>query len=148
MRLALIYPLSVNPWLAEAAAMIHQRQTLPNGWTLVLVDSITQLDASDDGCVVVTGSHGGASSTAFALQHRPRLACFNDAGVGKDQAGILALQRFEDQGLPCVTVSHESARIGDALDAWAHGVISHVNRSAAQRGLHTGMRLQEALRAL
>lgn len=128
--------------------MVHQRLTLPNGWTLVLVDSITQLDDSDEGCVVVTGSHGGASSTAFALQRRPRLACFNDAGVGKDQAGILALQRFEALGLPCVTVSHDSACIGDALDAWAHGLISHVNRCAAQWGLHEGMKLNEALRAL
>ena len=102
--------------------MHHQRLPLPNGWTLVLVDSITQLKDEDSGCVVVTGSHGGSSSTEFALRQRPRLACFND--------------------------SHESARIGDAWDAWTHGVISHANRRAAQLGLHPGMRLNEAIRAL
>ena len=128
--------------------MHHQRLPLPNGWTLVLVDSITQLKDEDSGCVVVTGSHGGSSSTEFALRQRPRLACFNDAGVGKDQAGIHALESFEAQGLACVTVSHESARIGDAWDAWTHGVISHANRRAAQLGLHPGMRLNEAIRAL
>ena len=128
--------------------MLHQKLSLPNGWTLVLVDSITQLSEADQAHVVVTGSHGGSSSTEFALKHRPKLACFNDAGVGKDQAGIVALARFEAHGLACVTVSHQTARIGDAQDAWAHGVISHANRSAAQLGLHEGMALNEALRAL
>lgn len=128
--------------------MLHERLNLPNGWGLVLVDSITQLSDADKADVVVTGSHGGRSSTEFALRHRPRLACFNDAGVGKDSAGIVALARFEAQGLACVTVSHQSARIGDAKDAWANGVISHANRCAAQLGLHEGMVLNQALRAL
>ena len=107
--------------------MLHQKLSLPNGWTLVLVDSITQLSEADQAHVVVTGSHGGSSSTEFALKHRPKLACFNDAGVGKDQAGIVALARFEAHGLACVTVSHQTARIGDAQDAWAHGEIGRAH---------------------
>lgn len=34
---------------------------------MIVVDSITQLDAGDAGAIVVAGSHGGASSGEFAL---------------------------------------------------------------------------------
>jgi hypothetical protein len=44
-------------------------------------------------------------------------------------------------------VSHDSARIGDALDAWEHGVVSRVNRPAAAGGLATGRPLREALQS-
>lgn len=42
-------------------------------------------------------------------------------------------------------VSHTSARIGDAQDMWACGVISHVNEAARAMGLAPGQGLREAL---
>lgn len=110
-----------------------------------LMDSITQVEARDAGGVAVSGSHGGTSSGRYALSVPLALACFNDAGVGKDGAGIEALRMLQAQGRAGLAVSHLSARIGDAADTWASGVISHVNAAAAALGLAPGQRLCEVL---
>lgn len=115
---------------------------------VLLVDSITQLEAQDAGAFVVAGSHGGASSAAYALAQPLALAVFNDAGVGKDSAGIVALERLQAHGIACATVSHASARIGDARDAWQHGVVSHANAAALALGLRPGGQLRDSLLAL
>ena len=112
---------------------------------LLLVDSITQLDAADAGAWVVSGSHGGVSSAQYALALPLALAVFNDAGIGKDEAGVAALALLQAAGRPALAVAHTSARIGDARDAWEHGVISRVNAAAAALGLAPGRRLWQAL---
>ena len=81
---------------------------------LRIVDSITELCAHDAGCMAVSGSHGGLSSARYALAARPLLSVFNDAGVGKDSAGLAALDFLQAHGLAACTVSHSSARIGEA----------------------------------
>ena len=81
---------------------------------LRIVDSITELCAQDAGCIAVSGSHGGLSSARYALAARPLLSVFNDAGVGKDSAGLAALDFLPAHGLAACTVSHSSARIGEA----------------------------------
>lgn len=116
------------------------------GAGVLLVDSITQLEASDAGAIVVTGSHGGSSSASYALQYPMALVVFNDAGVGKDQAGIVALQLLQQQGRAAAAVAHHSARIGDAMDGWQNGVLSHVNALAAALGLRPGSLLRDVLR--
>jgi len=112
-------------------------------WRVVLVDSITQIEADDAGSVAVSGSHGGTSSADFAAEVPLALAVFNDAGIGKDEAGVAGLAQLERQGRAAAAVSHLSARIGDAADAWANGVISRVNARAARLGLRAGERLRE-----
>jgi len=114
-------------------------------WRVVLVDSITQIEADDAGSVAVSGSHGGTSSADFAAEVALALSVFNDAGVGKDEAGVAGLARLERQGQAAVAVSHRSARIGDAGDTWENGVISRVNAGAARLGLRAGQRLRDAL---
>ncbi len=113
---------------------------------LVLLDSVTQVEPRHQGCLVVTGSHGGASVVPYARAVRAWLYVFNDAGVGKDGAGIAALQMLQADGIAAAAVAHGSARIGEAADSWAHGVVSHVNRTAAATGLMTGARVAEQLR--
>jgi hypothetical protein len=115
---------------------------------VILMDSITKVAAEDEGAYVVAASHGGASSGEFALEVPLGAVIFNDAGVGKEDAGIVALGMLEQRGVPAGTVSHQSARIGDAQDMWDSGVISHVNRPARERGFAPGQRLQDALRLL
>ena len=112
---------------------------------IVIVDSITQLDGGDAGALVVSGSHGGASAAEFALAVGPAAAFFNDAGVGKDEAGVVALHLLQDCGVAAGTVSHTSARIGDAQDSWDNGIVSRVNDAATALGIATGERLQDAL---
>jgi len=112
---------------------------------VVLMDSITKVTADDNGAFVVSASHGGASSGEFAVQIPLAAVVFNDAGVGKDAAGVVALEMLEQRGIPAATVAHTSARIGDARDTWDNGIISHANNRAIAVGLRPGSKLQEAL---
>jgi hypothetical protein len=115
---------------------------------LRVVDSITQLGPADAGCVAVSGSHGGSSSARYAIVARPLLSVFNDAGIGKDQAGLAALALLQAEDLAGCAVSHGSARIGDARSTLADGIISHFNAAAAVLGVHAGQSCREAVDAL
>jgi len=114
---------------------------------MLLLDSIATIGPDGAGRVVVSGSHGGGSAARFAIAVRPRLAVFNDAGVGKDGAGICGLALMQAEGLAALTVAHSSARIGEAASTLRDGVISHVNAAADALGARPGMRLHEWLAA-
>jgi hypothetical protein len=77
-----------------------------------------------------------------------KVAMFNDAGLGKEGAGIAALAMLEARGCAAVTVAHTNARIGDARDTWEHGVLSHVNAAAQALGLTPGQALRDAMQRL
>jgi len=112
---------------------------------VILMDSISHVDAGDAGHIVVSASHGGASSGEYASRHRLAAVFFNDAGVGKDNAGIAALGMLK---VPAGTVSHLSARIGDVEDMWQNGVLSRLNPRALGNGLTPGERLRDAVARL
>lgn len=130
-------------------AGMQRREVLrgPGGRVLTL-DTITAVTPGDASCIVVSGSHGGVSSGAFALEVPLKLAFFNDAGVGKGQAGIAALAMLQTHGRAAGTVSHDSACIGDAQDCWLHGVVSHLNAAALALGVRPGDRLRDVLPGL
>lgn len=111
-------------------------------WAL---DSASLAGPRDDGSVLVTGSHGGlpGGDPNRALNCAPALAAFNDAGVGKDNAGISRLGPLDERAVPAVTVSASSARIGDGVSTLDDGVISHVNPAAARLGATVGSRLRD-----
>ncbi len=115
---------------------------------VLVMDSITKVTPEDADTIVVSASHGGASSGEFALEVPLRAAFFNDAGVGKDDAGIAALGMLESRGVAGGTVSHLSARIGDSQDMWDHGVVSHVNAQARAMGIAPGQSLKDILTQL
>ncbi len=112
----------------------------------LLVDSITEAVTNGAGRIVISGSHGGLSSGRYALQARPALVVFNDAGVGKGAAGIAALALLQDAGIAACAVAHSSACIGQAQSTLDDGVLSHCNPRAAALGLGAGQPLREALR--
>jgi uncharacterized protein YunC (DUF1805 family) len=128
--------------------MLKREVAAGPGGRVLLMDSITLVTPEDEGAIVVSASHGGTSSGEFALEVPLKAAFFNDAGVGKDEAGIAALAMLERAGVAAGAVAHMSARIGDAQDMWDHGVISHVNEAARALGLAPGQRLREALQRL
>ena len=113
---------------------------------VILMDSITAIGPEDEEKIVISGSHGGTVSGEYASRHRLAAVFFNDAGVGKESAGIAALEMLDRRGVPAGTVANHSARIGDALDHWKNGVLSHVNDSARALGLHEGDLLHAAIR--
>jgi hypothetical protein len=118
------------------------------GGRVILMDSITKLTPEDEGALIVSGSHGGASSGEFALEMPLKVVFFNDAGVGKDDAGIAALQMLQARGIAAGTVAHSSGRIGDSRDMWENGEISYLNEAAQAAGLKAGTMLREALTRL
>ena len=117
------------------------------GRRVLLMDSISLIGPDDAGTVIVCGSHGGAISGAFAAKHPPALVFFNDAGIGKNGAGIASIWNLEAARIAAATVSHDSARIGDALDAWENGVVSHCNAWAARAGVEAGQPVRHAVEA-
>lgn len=113
-------------------------------WAL---DSASLVTGDDEGCVVVTGSHGGlpGGRPERALKVDAYLAAFNDAGVGKDDAGIARLAYLDRRGVAAVTVSAASARIGSGVSTYEQGVISYVNATAHALGCEPGERLATAI---
>lgn len=112
---------------------------------LRIVDSITELNAGDKGCVAVSGSHGGVSSARYALEARPLLSVFNDAGVGLNNAGLAALDFLQSHDMAACTVAHDSARIGEAQSTLDDGVVSNANASARALGVDAGLTCQRVV---
>jgi len=109
------------------------------------MDSISYLTPEETGACVVSGSHGGLSSARYALTVTLAGVVFNDAGKGKDDAGITGLSLLDTVHMPAIAVAHTSARIGDAADTWDHGIVSAINQAAAARGVRIAMSVQKAV---
>ena len=110
-----------------------------------LIDSISAVTHEMRGEIVITGSHGGSSAARLALAHPPGLVVFNDAGVGRDDAGIRGLEILQSAGVAACTVSHSSARIGEAGSTLQNGTISRANSLAMARGIVAGQSCAEAI---
>jgi hypothetical protein len=127
--------------------MRNETVTKLHGRRVVLMDSISLIGPEDTDSIIVCGSHGGLISGAFASMHPPRLVVFNDAGGGKSDAGHASLAMLDGKGIASATVSHESARIGDAEDSWLNGVLSAVGDAARAFGLRPGQGVRDAAEA-
>jgi len=115
---------------------------------IVVADSITRVGPEAAGAVVVNASHGGVYAAWLAAKLRAAAAIFNDAGVGRDRAGIGGLDYLEQYAIAAATVGHETARIGDGADMMANGVITHANAPAASLGVRPGQSCRDAAAAL
>src|SRR5229473_618273 len=115
---------------------------------IVTADSITRIAEEATGAVVVNASHGGVYAAYLAAKLAAAAAIFNDAGVGRERAGIGGLDYLQELGIPAATVGHMSARIGDGADMLARGVISHASPLAMALGVRAGMGCRDAAAAL
>src|SRR6266481_5904815 len=115
---------------------------------IVTADSITRIAEEARGAVVVNASHGGVYAAYLAAKLGAAAAIFNDAGVGRERAGIGGLDYLQKLGVPAATVGHMSARIGDGADMLARGVISHANPLAMALGARPGAACHDAAAAL
>ena len=111
---------------------------------VVAADTITKLPADAAGQVVVSGSHGGRYPGYLAAKAAVRAVILNDAGVGKDAAGIGALAYLQALGIAAAAVSHASCRIGDTKDMIARGRVGHANVPARTAGVTPGLACLEA----
>jgi uncharacterized protein YunC (DUF1805 family) len=115
---------------------------------VLIADSITRVGTEAAGAVVVNGSHGGIYAAYVAAKLRAAAAVFNDAGVGRDEAGIAGVDYLAGLGIPAAAVGHDTARIGDGSDMIARGVITRANSPAVALGCRPGMTCRDAAAAL
>lgn len=113
-----------------------------------LADTVTKVADKARGGVLVCGSHGGLYPGYLAAKAGVSAVIFNDAGGGRDEAGIGSLAYLEGLGIAAATASNMSCRIGDAQDMAARGRISHVNGLAAKLGVGIGEPCADAARKL
>ncbi len=115
---------------------------------IVIADSITRVGPEAANAVVVNASHGGVYAAYLAAKLHAAAAIFNDAGVGRDRAGIAGLDYLDEFGIAAATIGHDTARIGDGADMMASGVITHANEIAASLGVSPGQSCRDAATAL
>lgn len=114
----------------------------------IVLDSVTHLTPVHHGAIAYAASHGGTYAAAYAAAKGVGAIILNDAGIGRERAGIAGLDLLADLGVPGAAVAHTSARIGDGDDGAARGILSTVNTPAAALGLAIGMSCREALTVL
>jgi hypothetical protein len=119
-----------------------------HGQMVVLLDSMSQAEVADVGKVIIAASNGGVESGRIAVVTKCAGAIFNDAGGGKDAAGVAGLRIMDDAGIPGAAVGHLTARISDATDTWENGVLTHVNTAGRRAGLSVGDSVQVAVTRL
>jgi hypothetical protein len=110
---------------------------------IVAAESVTQL-GDVAGAVLVAGSHGGVIAACLGAEAGAHALVLNDAGLGKDRAGIAGLAYLEQIGMAAAAVDCMSARIGAGADMLARGVISHANVYAAFCGVVAGQSCRDA----
>ena len=125
-----------------------QIQTQLNGVNITVTDSITFLNENNAGDIVVCGSHGGLSAGHYAQKHRLKAVFFNDAGIGKNNAGIKSLDSLSDAGILACTVDCMSAEIFNGQDTLENGIISVCNQLAKSRNICEKMTVKEALKLI
>jgi hypothetical protein len=130
----------------------ESRSRVPNSGhrTVWAMDSIALVQPDDRRQIVVTGSHGGllGGKPDHAFDVDVFAAFFNDAGGGKENAGISRLPALDERGIAASAVSCHTARIGDGKSTYDTGVLSHLNETARRLELREGMSVRQAVARL
>jgi hypothetical protein len=128
------------PVALEAAFLLAAEP--PAVWAL---DSASLVLPEHRHSIVITGSHGGllGNRAETALKYDVLGAIYNDAGIGKDAAGISRLPALDARCIAAASVSAVSARIGDARSTYEDGVVSRINARAAAFGLRVNISARE-----
>ena len=110
---------------------------------IMTVASCSNLRDEHRGHVVVSGSYGGRYNAYNAAKWPARAVIMNDAGIGKDDAGIVGLDFLDGIGMAAATADAQTCHIGDGDHILAHGVVSHVNKTAAALGCAVGQSVRD-----
>jgi uncharacterized protein YunC (DUF1805 family) len=132
----------------KAADLKKQIRTHVDGVSITVTDSITFLNENNAGDIVVCGSHGGLSAGEYAQKRRVKAVFFNDAGIGKNNAGVKSLDSLSDAGILACTVDCMSAEIFNGQDILDNGIITVCNQLAMSRNINIKMTVKEALKCI
>lgn len=125
-----------------------QIRTQIGGINITVTNSITFLNENNAGDIVVCGSHGGVSAGHYAQKHQLKAVFFNDAGIGKNNAGIKSLESLSNAGILACTVDCMSAEIFNGQDMLENGIISVCNQLAKSKGINEKMTVKEAVKLI
>lgn len=130
--------------MAKNSRVVHQEE-----WgKIVIMDSAAELKPDEKDQVVVAGSHGSEFAARYIVRFEPYGIILNDAGRGKNDAGISGLPVFQVMNILAATVDCMSARIGEGEDTYNNGRISALNQLARKVGVEEGMSVREATRLM
>lgn len=132
--------------ICSTGELKKQTQIQIEGVGITVADSITFLNDSNYEDIVVCGSHGGVSAGHYAQKHRLKAVFFNDAGIGKNNAGIKSLDSLSATGILACTVYCMSAEIFNGHDVLENGIVSVCNQLAKSRGIKENMSVKEAIK--
>ena len=109
---------------------------------IIIVETSSDVNESNSSDIIVTGSHQGSGSYLASCKIKGVIG--NDAGKGKQDAGIEGLKLFDEHGIPAAAVSNMTARIGDGDSTYERGKISALNEVARKLGISEGMSARDA----
>jgi hypothetical protein len=119
--------------------------TAPSGRSIVCTDSIAYALPEDyERNVLCTAGHTGRSVISYFRDFRPWGFICSDGGIGKNKAGLAALDVVVPDGIPGCSVSALTARMGDGQSTYFDGVVSAVNQLAHDKGVRVGQPAREA----
>lgn len=95
------------------------------------------------GHVLVSGSYGGEYNAFHAGKWGLRGVILNDAGVGRNRAGVRGLAYLDRVGLAAATADAHTCHIGDGEHMLEVGRISHINEAAARLGCSVGSSVRD-----
>jgi len=124
---------------------VHKVVKESDGFRIVIANSATSITEDNKNDIVVDGSHCGANiAPDYILPSGARGMIGNDAGIGRENAGIASLKTLEEHSIPAAAVAAMSAEIGIGQSTYDEGVISTVNEVAKKMGVAVGMTAKEA----
>ena len=113
------------------------------------MDSAYHVDPSNRGRdVCVNSSYCGVLPARFIAEAAPRGAIGMDCGIGPEGSAIAGLWYLEALDIPAAVAEVMSARLGDGVHLYRHGVISFLNQPAADCGVRVGMAVADAARLM
>lgn len=115
----------------------------PDAVMIITASSSAQATETCRGQVLISGSYGGEYNAFHAGKWGLRGVVLNDAGIGRDRAGIRGLDYLDRVGMPAATADAMSCHIADGEHMLAHGRISHVNRAAGALGCAVGQSVSD-----
>jgi len=127
--------------------LAHDEQTVIKQqgiYRIIITDTAGTYTEKNKNDVVIDGSHFGINSAEMAVKAGAQGRIGNDAGIGKNNAGIAGLKLLDQHGIPGAAVSAMSAKIGVGTSTYESGKLSSVNEAAKKLGIKVGMTAKEA----
>jgi uncharacterized protein YunC (DUF1805 family) len=111
---------------------------------IIIVETTSDVNESNSNDIIVTGSHQGENSGEYLLNCKVKGVIGNDAGKGKQDAGIASLKFLDQHGIPAAAVGTMTAKIGNGNSTYEQGKLSAANETARKLGITVGMSAKDA----